>query len=204
MFRVGWRTPVTESGSWPTPRIIALPHGTREGTQGSMPYSSIPMSSPHSSTWNWYQPSWPMQIQLEPIPFGSSRTGLYHGTRQQPSGRYNLRAIETPPHRPSTSGPPCSDKPDEMGKPVSSQPEPSLVPTTSIPLSTDDTRERPGPEDVQRQYEEATLDFLDREIHRLSIEVEIMEVQEKIRAHVAALLALHRRWGELLHGQEQN
>ena len=203
MFRVGWRTPVTELGSWPTPRIIALPHGTREGTQGSMPYSSIPMSSPHSSTWNWYQPSWPMQIQLEPIPFGSSRTGLYHGTRQ-PSGRYNLRAIEAPPRKPNTSGPRYSDKPDEMDRPASFPPEPSPVPTTSTPLSTDGTREQPGPEDVRRQYEEATLDFLDREIHRLCVEIEIMEIQEKVREHAAALLILNQRWAELLHGRGQS
>ena len=74
----------------------------------------------------------------------------------------------------------------------------------SIPLSTDDTRERPGPEDVRRQHEEATLDFLDREIRRLCAEIEIMEIREKVREHAAALLVLTQRWAELLHGQEQS
>ena len=87
-----------------------------------------------------------------------------------------------------------------MDKPVSSPPEPSPAPTTSTPLSTNGMRERPGPEDVQRQYEEATLDFLDREIRRLCAELEMMEIQEKIREHVAALLVLQRRLAELLRG----
>ena len=91
-----------------------------------------------------------------------------------------------------------------MDRPVSSLPEPSPVPTTSTPLSTDGTREQPGPEDVRRQYEEATLDFLDREIRRLCIEIEIMEVQEKVHEHTTALLILNRRWAELLRGREQS
>ena len=102
------------------------------------------------------------------------------------------------------SGPPCSDKPDETSKPVSSPPESDPAPTTSIPLSTDGTRGRPEPEDVRRQYEEATLDFLDREIRRLCAEIEIMEIQEKVREHAAALSILQRRWAELLRGRGQN
>ena len=102
------------------------------------------------------------------------------------------------------SGPPCSDKPDETSKPVSSQPESGPTPTTTIPLSTNGTRERPGSEDKWMQYEGATLAFLDREICRLSAEVEIMEIQEKVREHAAALLILNRRWAKLLHGQERN
>ena len=169
-----------------------------------MPYSSIPMSSPLSSTWNWSRPYWPTQTELYPIPFELNRTGLYHGTKQQPSGRYHLRAIETPPHRPSISGPRYGDKPNGMDEPVSSPPEPGPVPTTNIPLSTDDTRGRPEPEDVRRQYEEATLDFLDREIRRLCAELEMLEIQEKIREHVAALLVLQRRLAELLRGRGPN
>ena len=102
------------------------------------------------------------------------------------------------------SGPPYSDRPGEAGKPASFRPAPNPVPAPTLPLYTDGAREQATQGEGLRDYQGATLDFLDREIRRLTTEVEIMEVQEKIREHATALLALHRRWGELLLTREQN
>ena len=202
-------TPATRLGSWPMQMMIRQPPGILGDPMGVTLFSSTPTNFPPLLAWNSYRPLSPPTITYVQAPFGQTHSASNHGEKK-PIGRYQL-VTETLLPRPSMSGPWYDNRPEEMQRSFlpHRQDRPSYKELRAVlwnnPHNIREMRDEGVRDHGPRlSPEDTVLKQLDREIRRLSIVLEIIDMKDHMLALHDKLKADSAKIQELSRGLELN